>query len=58
MTPARLAVPPEVAAEMLSITPTYLKWLIRSGKLRAVRLGHRTLRVPVSEIERLLSSGS
>lgn len=45
---------PEEAAQALGVTVPYVKWLIRSGKLRGVRLGYRTLRIPVEAVEELL----
>jgi excisionase family DNA binding protein len=48
-----LAVPPAVAARMLSLSRPMIYKLIHSGELRTVNIG-RTRRVPVSELERLI----
>jgi excisionase family DNA binding protein len=40
------------AAEILAVSPEFLKKLERSGRLRVVRLG-RAIRVTAQELERL-----
>src|SRR5262249_49096155 len=40
------------AAEILSVSPEFLKKLERAGRLRVVRLG-RAVRIPQQELERL-----
>ena len=49
-----LAVPPAEAARLLGLSPQMIYKLIRLGQLRTVNIG-RTRRVPVIELERLLS---
>jgi excisionase family DNA binding protein len=49
----KLAVGVIEAGEMLSIAPRTIRAWIKSGRIRAVRLGRRVL-VPVSELHRLI----
>jgi len=41
-------------AEILKSTPKTIRGLIRSGEIRAVKLG-KEYRIPVSEVDRLIS---
>jgi hypothetical protein len=47
--------PPKVGA--LPVCKTLLIELIRNGKVKTVRLGKRSVFIPVDEIARLLSEG-
>ena len=51
-----LAHPVHTAAQLLGIGPSKTWALIREGKIRATRLGRRTL-ITAREIERLLETG-
>ena len=46
------------AAERLGVTPNFVAGLIKCGKLRAVTLGPRTVRVPEAEIDRLMNGAA
>jgi excisionase family DNA binding protein len=52
-----LAHPVNTAAHLLSVSASQIWALIREEKIRAVRIGRRTL-VPTKEIERLLQEGA
>lgn len=41
------------AAEALSVSRTFLYTLVRTGRLRTVRLAAKCVRIPASEVERL-----
>ncbi len=45
------------SSQMLGVSPSTVWKLIREEKVRAIRIGGRTL-LPVTEIERLLSEGT
>jgi excisionase family DNA binding protein len=45
------------AAEMLSVSRWLVYRAILAGRVRAVRLGPRSMRIPVDEIERLAREG-
>jgi excisionase family DNA binding protein len=45
------------ACERLRIGRSHLWCLIRTGKIRTVRIGKRGIRVPESEIERFIEQG-
>lgn len=53
----RLAFSPDEAAEALGLTPRAVYNLIARGELRASRIGRRSTRIKVTEIERLLAAG-
>jgi excisionase family DNA binding protein len=44
MSPKQRLLRPEEACEFLGVTPTELRTLRSKGAIRAVKLGHRTLR--------------
>ena len=54
--PPPRAFPTETGAHLLGMSPEMLRWRIRQGQVRAVRIGRR-LFIPASEIDRLLEVG-
>ena len=50
--PASLLTQSEVA-EMLQVSRDWIKVLRRTGKLKYLRFGHRTIRIPITEVQRL-----
>ncbi len=54
MTPQRLALSPAEVAEALGVSRAYVYKLFGQGRLRAVKIGRRSL-VPVDELHRLLN---
>jgi excisionase family DNA binding protein len=50
--PASLLTQSEVC-EMLQVSRKWLQIQRRAGKLKFLRFGHRTIRIPVAEVERL-----
>jgi excisionase family DNA binding protein len=45
------------AAEMLSVSRWLLYRAVLSGRVKAVRLGPRSMRIPADEVERLAREG-
>ena len=54
----RLAYTYEEAAQLLGVSPRTAWGLCSEGKLRAVRVGKRSVRIPRAEIERFLSAAT
>jgi excisionase family DNA binding protein len=45
-------------AQLLSVTERYVSQLAASGRLNALRLGHKIVRYKLSDVEALLNSGA
>jgi excisionase family DNA binding protein len=56
--PEALAVSPDHAARMLDLSRRTVDRMIHRGEIRAVRMGGRIVRIPRSEIERLIRGAS
>jgi excisionase family DNA binding protein len=44
------------AAASLKVTPRFVRTLIQAGRLRAVRLGYRTIRIPSDAVQELIEA--
>jgi excisionase family DNA binding protein len=53
--PDALALSPQEAAWLLGVRPVAVRQWVASGKLPAVRLGRRTIRIRRSDVERFLT---
>jgi len=47
---------PRQVAEHLGVSLSYIRKLIQSRKLEVIRIGHRTVRVELAEVERYLAA--
>src|SRR5690242_18949536 len=47
---------PDEVADALEVSPTSVVRWVRDGILPAMRIGHRTIRIPRSEVERITSA--
>jgi excisionase family DNA binding protein len=45
-------------AQMLSVTGRYISMLVASGRLNALRLGHKTLRFRPQDVEAFVATGA
>lgn len=54
----RLLVRPVVAAGLLSVSRAMIYQMLKEGRLPAVRVGDRAIRIPVSALKRLAAGES
>ena len=52
--PAQVLLSPKQAAEYLGMKPSTVRRYIREGKINALHINGRVIRIPHTEIERLL----
>lgn len=45
----------EEAAEILRVSVRKIEYMIEEGDLKAVRVGERSVRIPVSEIKKIIT---
>jgi excisionase family DNA binding protein len=45
------------AAEMLNLRPGTIRSWYRAGKLSRIRIGKKAIRIPASEVRRIISDG-
>ncbi len=55
--PERLLLVPEVADWLALRVPTIRAWILHR-RIRAVRVGKRAIRIPLSEVERVIAEGT